>query len=144
MRFKPSLDQTQKGLEQTEKGLEWVSGKLTLAAWVAGGFVAVLAFIFVQVFAILPYIELKHTAIAGVLVALGAGGWIYMLVSRPADLVGKAGWGVWIAKLAVKMSKQHLAKNDTTATGAPSVTGDVKRNGTAGGDSSAPADPSKE
>jgi|AGTN01.1.fsa_nt_gi hypothetical protein len=137
MRFKPpSLDQTEKGLEQTEKGLEWVSGKLTLAAWVAGITVAVFAFIIVQIFAIFPYIELKHTAIAGALIAAGAGGWIYMLVSRPADLVGKAGWGVWIAKLAVKMSKKHLVKNEAaTATGAPGAT--------AGGDSSAPADTSK-
>jgi len=142
MRFKPSLDQTEKGLEQTEKGLEWVSGKLTLAAWVAGGFVAVLAFIFVQVFSILPYIELKHTGIVGALVALGAGGWIYMLVSRPADLVGKAGWGVWIAKLAIKMSKQRLAKGETASIAAGAM-GDAKPGATAGGDQSAPSDLSK-
>lgn len=144
MRFKPSLDQTEKGLEQTEKGLEWVSGKLTLAAWVAGITVAVLAFLFVQFFAIFPYIELKHTAIAGALIAVGAGGWIYLLVSRPADLVGKAGWGVWIAKLAVRMSKKHLAKDEaSTAAGAPGAKGDATPGATAGGDPSVPADTSK-
>lgn len=108
---KETKDKLDAGLGKLSEHVDYVSGKLFWISVILSVLAFTIVFGVVQIFAILPYITLTHTAWTGLAVGTICSAAVYFVTSRPADMVDTASWALWLTRIALKMANKGSAEN---------------------------------
>lgn len=94
-----NLEQIATHIDRASTIFFWIALMLSALAFVA-------LFLFVQVFAILPYITVVHTGWAGLGLGAAGGGIVYFVATAPMDAADTAWWSVWLTRKVLNVARK--------------------------------------